>query len=387
MCLCGPCCAFAQATCCIYACCSLGSNRTLAKILYGVLFLVTTILAWIIRDFSSSALEQLSVLSGCSAQAPCLGAEGVLRVSLGLSVFFLIMFATTVGTKVTDDWRDTWHNGWWFLKFILWFVLCLLPFWIPSGFFQAYAQIARVGGILFLVVQIISIINFCYEWNTYWAMEWDKWWIPIVIVTIGSYILALTGIIVMYVKFAPHATCGLNIFYITFCLGIIVLMSLIPFIIKESDSNLMVSGCMSVYIMYLCWSAIMAEPTTYTCNTIYRLDNFTTITSFILSIICILLAVYYTGMDSKSFSFKRFQEATQYDVAYGYGFFHFIFMLGSMYMAMLLLGWDLNQTISHWGINQGWVSVWVLMLSSWFAATLYVWTMIAPKVLSGRSFV
>lgn len=71
------------------------------------------------------------------------------------------------------------------------------------------------------------------------------------------------------------------------------------------------------------------------------------------------------------------------------GFFHFVMMLASMYIAMLLTNWapsDSESTSSSTDIDMGWPSVWVKITSQWVMMVLYVWTLIAPLVFPDRKF-
>jgi hypothetical protein len=55
-------------------------------------------------------------------------------------VFFFTMYLTTVGTSRKDDPRDAWHAGWWPIKSVMWIVLVVVPFLIPSAFIQIYGE-------------------------------------------------------------------------------------------------------------------------------------------------------------------------------------------------------------------------------------------------------
>lgn len=148
-----------------------GPPRLMARYIYGFIFLVTNIFAWMVRDYSHNALSHFHYLKGCEGGHDCLGSEGVLRISLGCFIFFLIMYLTTVGTQKINDPRDTWHSGWWFVKALLWIGLMITPFFVPSAFVQFYGEMARFGAGIFLIIQLISVINFIYWWNGDWLSE------------------------------------------------------------------------------------------------------------------------------------------------------------------------------------------------------------------------
>lgn len=47
---------------------------------------------------------------------------------------------------------------------------------------------------------------------------------------------------------------------------------------------------------------------------------------------------------------KKSEKATEEnDVPYGYGFFHFVFAVGAMYFAMLLVGWNSHHSMKKYG--------------------------------------
>lgn len=72
-------------------------------------------------------------------------------------------------------------------------------------------------------------------------------------------------------------------------------------------------------------------------------------------------------------------------VSYNYSFFHVIFALASMYIAMLMTGWGTGAEERDL-IDVGWTSVWVKTASMWVTALLYMWTLVAPALFPDREF-
>lgn len=68
--------------------------------------------------------------------------------------------------------------------------------------------------------------------------------------------------------------------------------------------------------------------------------------------------------------------------------YHVVMLLASMYMTMILCSWEVdspaNATLESFGVNT-WSMV-VKLVSQWAAVILYFWTLVAPKVLTGRKF-
>ena len=72
-------------------------------------------------------------------------------------------------------------------------------------------------------------------------------------------------------------------------------------------------------------------------------------------------------------------------VTYNYSFFHLIFALASMYIAMLMTGWGTGAEERDL-IDVGWTSVWVKVVAQWMTVAVYAWTMAAPLLFPDRDF-
>ena len=67
--------------------------------------------------------------------------------------------------------------------------------------------------------------------------------------------------------------------------------------------------------------------------------------------------------------------------------FHFIMMFGCLYMAMALTAWGSKDgtTPSH-SRTSSLTSFWVKITSQWITIVLYLWSVVAPHVLTNRDF-
>jgi hypothetical protein len=70
-------------------------------------------------------------------------------------------------------------------------------------------------------------------------------------------------------------------------------------------------------------------------------------------------------------------------ISYNYAFFHLIFALASMYIAMLMTGWGAVEQERD-RLDVGWTSVWVKTAAEWVTGLLYSWTLIAPAMFPDR---
>ncbi|KAK8962241.1 hypothetical protein KSP40_PGU010419 [Platanthera guangdongensis] len=302
----------------------LRSNPSIARYIYSLIFLVTSLLAWTIRDYGRTFLSELRRLKGCHGASYCLGAEGVLRISAGCSMFFFVLFVTTLGTKKLKDVRNSWHSEWWAAKMLLWMSFMTVPFFLPSEFFFIYGESH----------------------------------IQVMIITIASHVASTVACIMMYIWYAPKLSCRLNILFISLTFLLLQIINFVS-IHQKVRAGYLAPGLMGAYIVFLCWCAIRSEPRTEICNLKAEVGNgsdWHTIASFVIAIVVIVVATFSTGMDSECFQFTKIKKKSEGDIPYGYGFFHFVFTVGSMYFGMLFVGWDAHKTMKRWTIDVGWAS-------------------------------
>ncbi|KAJ6703125.1 SERINE INCORPORATOR [Salix viminalis] len=333
-----------------------------ARYIYGIIFLIINLKAWFFRDY---------------------GQKGVLRVSLGCFIFFSVMFLTTIKTRKLYEARSSWHSEWWALKLVLLIVSMAVPFFLHSKYIQIYGEFARVGAGVFLVLQLVSVIEFITWWNSYWMPDEQKKQscsLGLFMSTV-FYVASVCGIVVMYAFYGRKIECSLNIFFITWTAILLIVMMAMS-LHSKVNRGLLSSGIMASYLVFLCWSAIRSEPTSDNCNKQKANGNndWTTILSFLFAIGAIVMATFSTGIDSQSFQFRKDNVQEEDDIPYDYGFFHLVFAFGAMYFGMLFISWNLNNSARKWSIDVGWASTWVKIVNEWFAATIYSWKLISPTV-------
>ncbi|KAI8570993.1 hypothetical protein RHMOL_Rhmol01G0082200 [Rhododendron molle] len=383
-----------------------GSNPWMARYVYGLMFLVATLLAWAVRDYGHTALKEMERLKECEGGKECLGTEGVLRVSLGCFIFYSIMFLSTVGTSKLYGGRELWQSGWWSAKILLMIGLTVVPFFVPSIVIRLYGDVAHFGAgydifllyvwlqimpiaccggsrvrnrLVFLVIQLISIISFITWLNDCCQSDKnaEKCRIHAMLLATTAYVVCIMGIILMYIWYAPAPSCFLNIFLITFTLAILQFMTSVSLHPKFTAYE--------TYDLHKLYPPI--EPPDSKC--IKKVEAATksdwlSIISFVIAVLAIVIATFSTGIDSQCFQFKKDVKESEDDVPYGFGFFHFVFATGAMYFAMLLISWNSHHTAKKWTIDVGWTSTWVRILNELLAACLYAWMLVAPSVWKSR---
>ncbi|PVV00819.1 hypothetical protein BB560_004785 [Smittium megazygosporum] len=86
--------------------------------------------------------------------------------------------------------------------------------------------------------------------------------------------------------------------------------------------------------------------------------------------------------------FDHTEDDERHGVQYNYSFFHLIFCIAAMYMAMLLTNW--NSIDANSGefiiIGRSMSAVWAKIISSWLCVILYSWTLLAPILAPDRYY-
>jgi len=443
--------------CC--ACCPSCKNSTSTRIAYSLFLLIGTILASImlapglrgklddipglcknflgdgIWDHLSEKKYQVLKEEQCDE---VVGYLAVYRVCFGMAGFFALFCILMIKVNSSKDPRSKIQNGFWLFKVLILIGICVGAFFIPRGDFgTAWMWIGLIGAFLFVLIQLILLIDFAHGWSESWVEKYEEteakcYYIGLMFFTILFYLLSLTGIILFYIFYAKEEECGLHKFFVSFNLILCVAMSIISILprIQEHQprSGLLQASVITGYVTYLTWSAMSNNPDK-ACNPgLAYIANMQTNqtntgdgmkmsgTSFdwqsIIALIIWLFAVLYSSIRTSTnsqvgkltlsektilqsdtgSSDKDEEKGGQHvwdneedGVAYSYSFFHFMLALGSLYVMMTLTNW--YKPSSDWKtLNSNMAAVWVKIISSWLCIVLYLWTLIAPVILQNREF-
>ena len=128
-------------------------SKVSARALYTVLFLLTTVLAVVMRDYAQPMMRKIPWISTFNIEPSpqWFGAQAVYRISFGNFMFFGALSLMLINVRSRSDPRDRHiHHGAWALKFTAWVVCNVLPFFFPNDAVGGYTWLARVGSGVFL---------------------------------------------------------------------------------------------------------------------------------------------------------------------------------------------------------------------------------------------
>uniref|UniRef100_A0A4W3GY83 Serine incorporator 3 n=1 Tax=Callorhinchus milii TaxID=7868 RepID=A0A4W3GY83_CALMI len=430
-------CLCSSAPCLMCSYCPTGKNSVVTRLIYSSVLLLGTVVAGImlippledqlkkIPGFCEVGLNEQ--LPGDIEAVNCrvlVGYKSVYRICVGMALFFFLLALLMINVKNSKCPRAMVHNSFWFFKFVALVAIMVGVFYIPEGHFtRASFGIGSVGAFCFLLTELVLLVDFGNSWNESWVRRSQEggsrvWYWALLSVTGLNYGTSLTIAISCYVFYTTADGCIENKCFISFNILLCVLASLISTLPKIQEGNSctgLQSSIITLYIMYLTWSAISNEPGKHLPFSVTvnipeisgsRLQwESLSVVALPFFLTCVLYlsirkpqythkqsqsitALDASSLDSTSIEegceeVHRFQDTEKQGVHYSYCFFHFILCLASLYVLMTLTNWQSHgpdfQTVSS-----TWTAVWVKIACSWICVSLYIWTLLAPLVLIFR---
>ncbi|CAI9568738.1 unnamed protein product [Staurois parvus] len=433
-------CLCSSATCILCRCCPSTGNSTVTRLIYAFLMLLGTFLSCLMLTPGIS--DQLKKIPGfcVNGYVDCdvlVGYKAVYRVSFAMTIFFLVFAVLMIGVKTSKDPRAAIHNGFWFFKVLAIVGIMVGAFYIPEGpFTRTWFVFGAAGAFSFILIQLVLLVDFAHSWNESWVVRMEEgnskcWYAVLLSVTGLLYIASIIFFALLFVFYTVPGGCAENKFFISFNMILCFIVSVISILPKVQEgqprSGLLQSSVISLYTVYLTWSAISNEPDRI-CNpslmTILNKITAPTLspqngtipwwdTQSIIGLILFVLCLLYSsirnstnsqvnkltlsgndtpmlddtvgnGSDGEDVEVRRVVDNEKDGVQYSYFFFHFMLCLASLYIMMTLTNWyrifNLNTITSKWP------AVWVKITSSWVCLLLYTWTLIAPVVCPNRDF-
>ncbi|KAM5247270.1 serine incorporator 2 [Ctenodactylus gundi] len=441
-CLCG------SAPCILCTCCPSSRNSTVSRLVFTC-FLFLGMLVSIIM-LSPGVESQLYKLPWvCEVESPTpgilqghidcgslLGFRAVYRMCFATAAFFFLFALLMICVRSSRDPRAAIQNGFWFFKFLILVGITVGAFYIPDGSFSnIWFYFGVVGSFLFILIQLLLLIDFAHSWNQVWlgkAEEHDSraWYAGLFFFTLVFYTLSVTAVVLLFVYYTQPSACYEGKVFVSLNLVFCVCVSIVAVLPKvqeaQPNSGLLQASVVTLYTMFVTWTALSNVPD-QKCNPhlLTYLSNETivagpegyetqwwdapSIVGLIIFILCTLFISVRSSDHRQVNSLMQTEEcstvleATQQQqqqqgvpcegrvfdneqdgVTYSYSFFHFCLVLASLHIMMTLTNWyrpgDMHKMISTW------TAVWVKICASWAGLFLYLWTLVAPVLLPNRDF-
>eukprot|EP00762_Andalucia_godoyi_P006797 ANDGO_00893.mRNA.1 putative serine incorporator len=316
----------------------------------------------------------------------CRGLFAVFRICWAMFIFFAVHLILTLMFKTSPEFKVSVQRDWWFFKIIFFFGLIVAAFFIRNGVFVGFAYLFLILGALFVVMQVLILIDFAYDWNDSWVKkEKNSYLAGLLAVSLLLFVAGLVVVGFMYYWFTTDGACHLNKFFISMTLIFGVVTTILSLRVKHGA--LLPCAVVFATTVYWTWSAIFSEPSSSGCNSLRGSSRFET-AQIVISVTLACLSMVYTVMrttsQTQAFSTEKPEEEELKKEKYW--LFHTIMVVASGYCSAAFSNWSFDGSTDVSSIDEGWVSTGIKIAATWLAALLYIWSLIAPYVFKNRDF-
>uniref|UniRef100_A0A915CKK5 Serine incorporator n=1 Tax=Ditylenchus dipsaci TaxID=166011 RepID=A0A915CKK5_9BILA len=186
------------------------------------------------------------------------------------AAFFFFFMVFMFGVKSSKDARSYIQNGFWFFKYLLVLGMVIGFFYIRTeNLAQPLMYIGLLGGFLFILIQLILIVDFAHGFAESWVTTYEQnnsrsCFVGLIAFTIACYLLSIVGVVLMFHVYTSGASCMLPKFVISFNIVLCIAVTVISMLPKVQEqmptSGLLQSSFLTLYTIYLTWSALMNNP-------------------------------------------------------------------------------------------------------------------------------
>eukprot|EP00475_Leptophrys_vorax_P006624 TRINITY_DN14114_c0_g1_i1.p1 TRINITY_DN14114_c0_g1~~TRINITY_DN14114_c0_g1_i1.p1 ORF type:complete len:452 (-),score=115.01 TRINITY_DN14114_c0_g1_i1:81-1436(-) len=406
---------------------------------YLGMFFGCTVLAIILYlagyDLTKAIYEEIYDSSSCSEDS-CWANNSVYRVSLALTFYFSGAFVIA-SIRALSDVAASFKLPF-IVKFIPLLGFLVLTFCLEIDVLDEYATACLYFSGLFLLLQVLVFLDFAHNWNESWRDRGN--FAGLIAFSLFLFAVAITCWVLFYV-YLNSGGCSIVSFFISFTLVLSVGVTLLSISEFSENGALLPSAIVVVYCTYLLYSSLMANNDSG-CSSVDSSSVWVSIIGFVLSSVAIIYASWNLSNSYNAFGIshsKQEKDQVKYDaeapsapspvrvdgaVEVGtqfvpsapsedeeksvsgkstgqlaappaapvlfipnpkaWMFFHFVMVLASMYMGVVIAGW--STYLYDDDSTGGSTGEWIIIITQWLTFLLYIWTLIAPKLFPDRDF-
>lgn len=401
--------------CSAFQCCG-ASSKVFSRIGYAlfafVWIVLSTLLLYFAHYITISALYNHLGCTDAATRDSCIGLSSVYRMSFSLVVFHLVFFLLC---SCRNEVIAKLNEGAWPLKFLAVLAFFGLTFIIPNGFFRIYGYIAMGGSFLFLVYEMILIIDMAYSWNAAWVGNYNTsqetsgsatcWTIMLIIGTLLATGGGITVYVFMIKDYGNSSMMNMVVLIIPLVAGALYFVLTVTQIAR--GGSIFTCGLFFFFQSFISMSIILSKPGTSTQGTLLG--------QIVIGLAFLFFVIFYAGIrtekpageeatDAKATSEKVtnvLAEPAEKEVLTSDDkeappeittktmMFHLFMAFASLYYSMVLSNWGspkinsqpVVRTFSNEHLAYG-----VMLAAQWIGILFFIWSLIASRVCKSRDF-
>ena len=134
---------------------------------------------------------------------------------------------------------------------------------IKYTLFTVWMYFGLIGGFVFIIIQLILLIDFAHAWNETWVENMEEgnskcWYVMLMGSTFAMFAASITGIALLFVFFtkASDNSCSTQKFIISFHLILCVIISVLSILPQVQERQPRSGICKSPFSCYPFWKII-----------------------------------------------------------------------------------------------------------------------------------
>ena len=200
----------------------------------------------------------------------CLSADPSLvalhRISLSVSVFFLLLSLILIRVRSVNDKRNQIHIGFWPSKLLLLAVILIATFYIPTKIGNFWTHMALGATLMITLLQTIVLLDLTTKILDYVRVKEEvsksskRIFFSCSSIAVLLYTMTITAFFCFYVYFAQFSVCKSNRIFIFINLGLCIIACVISLHPAVRDGGLVQSAMVTSFCMYCTWTALYNNP-------------------------------------------------------------------------------------------------------------------------------
>ena len=347
---------------------------------------VMWIFKWVIEK---GMAESCAIKTGLPGLYQCMAAQGVYRVSFALFVFFLLhyMLSHRQNLCLEPESRVALNQGYFIIKLVLLVGFMLLCFIIPNEFFVFYAWLCFALSIIYLIAQLLVLIEFAYAWSEDWSSrEDDRYQKGLLACTVGMIVGSIVLLSLCFKWFGYQSECGGN--QAAIALTLIAGLFYLAVSVQAGKGAIVPASVVFIYTSWTCFCAISSSGDEACQGTIGASTNTQLVLSSVFTAVSLIVSTLSAATSRDAFSLDDMTETGAEGDAMMMSHFHGIMVLASAYLAMLVTNWTIvgsTSMASIYGVANH-ASLGAKLGSEALCVVLFLTTLIAPYCCKGREF-
>lgn len=368
-----------------------GASSLRIRFTYGLFLIFGFVLGMLVKNNIIQFIMKWEIEhAGSCSNDTCIGNQGAYRVSFALFLFFMFHYVMSHKWNLCLDpsQRIAFNNSRMLWKLIAFVPTLFIAFVIPNNFFVVYAWFCVVVSVLYLIGQLIILLEFSYAWSDAWAKrEEQRFAIGLAICTLVMFVASIVVVAYLYVWFGNSSACQYGQAFITITLLAGVVYTALSIYVEHG--SILPSAVVLVYTVFNCYSALSSGIPAGECNTIGGNSTSQLVVGAAFACLSLVCAATGAGASKDAFELEATEETSPEEAEAGsYQFFHLMMMMGSCYLAMLLTSWSVtgSSTSTLANVDSGMAPMWAKFSSELVCIVLYLWTLAAPYIFKDRAF-